>query len=837
MDQPGNKTPFLMSVRLRWHLALRAILHVWVKTRALPDATGEMGAKEGQAVCYVMDNYALSSVLILDQVCEQYGLARPLYAIPGLEATEHRAYAVLRRLKGILIRRPSTRRSSDVLNRLVSQCDANPDLDVLLVPVTVFVGRIPDKSTGLAKILFAENWQVAGRFRQFFSTLINGRDTLVQFSRPISLHEVHNEGLGPSRSVRKVSRILRMHFRRVKGAVIGPDLSHRRTMIEGILKTPSVRHAIAEKARRNNISSEKATRIARKYALEIAADYSYRIIRIAFLLIAWFTGKVLRKVTMNNFEQVKNQALDHEIIYVPCHRSHMDYLLLSYLLHENGSVPPHIAAGVNLNMPLIGSFLRGGGAFYLRRSFRSQKLYSAVFNEYVSAIISQGVSIEYFIEGTRSRTGRLLQPKAGMLAMTVKGYLHAPLRPVVFLPINIGYEQLMEGASYTRELSGRKKKSESLTDLLKVFGVLKNDYGEATVSFGEPVYLDDLLESYDPNWRETSSPGSEKAPWISPLIGELGERIMTGINMAAHVNPVNLLATIMLATPRHSLGEKDLADQLGLYQELMKKGPFAGGINVTGGQADEIIAYGKGLGLLRIDPHPLGDIVSLEEKKAVELTYFRNNVAHLFALPSLVACCFLNQKEIETRQLQLIAQAVFPFLKAELFLPWNKAQFEQAINDTLGHLAGLGQLSFSEDGQTIYGATGESDNALQLNLLGRCLLHTLERYHITIAVLARNGSGTLSRGQLEKLCILTAQRISRLYEFEAPEFYDRSLFRQFISELRMQEIISNDAEGKLTFDQRLDSFAEHARFILRKEIRQVIMRAATHAIPEEPSPE
>ena len=511
----------------------------------------------------------------------------------------------------------------------------------------------------------------------------------------------------------------------------------------------------------------------------------------------------------------------------------LDYLLISFLLHENGFVPPHIAAGINLNLPFIGPFLRGGGAFFLRRTFRSQKLYSAVFNEYVSSIITRGVSIEYFVEGTRSRTGRLLQPKAGMLAMTVNSYLHSPVRPVVFLPVNIGHEQLMEGAVYTRELSGRTKKSEKLSDLFKVFGVLKNDYGTATVSFGEPVFLDQMLDNSDPHWRETTAPGSGKAPWLSTLINELGERIMTGINSAAVANPVNLIATALLATPKHSLGEKELQEQLSLYIKLLSKGPLADSITVTGKNPQEIIDYCGELMLLSKDPHALGQIICLQPNKAVELTYFRNNVAHLFAVPSLIACCFLNQREIEVQQLNTIVRAIYPFLKTELFLPFDGDAFASAIQNNIDLLTARGLLTHSEDGSKILRAPGDSDEAGQLGLLARCLLHTLERYYITIAVLARNGSATLSRGQLEKLCILTAQRISRLYEFEAPEFYDRSLFRQFISGLRELGILTNDREGKLLFDKRLDSISEHARFILRKEIRLLIVRSAAQAVPEE----
>jgi glycerol-3-phosphate O-acyltransferase len=832
MQKPPQAAPLLSRLRLRWHLLLRGILHWWIKARALPDASGNMGGATDKPVCYVLEDYALSSVLILDRVCEQHSLARPLLPMQGLES-ERRSYAVLRRLKGLVIRRPSTRRASDVLRRLVALSYDHPDLDIQLVPVTVFVGRAPDKTRDVAKILFAENWVVAGRTRRLFGTLVNGRDTLVQFSRPISLRELAAEGIGAARSLRKVSRTLRTHFRRVRTAVIGPDLSHRRMLIDQLLRSPSIRAAIAEKARRENISEEEAARKARKYAWEIAADYSYTFIRMAAIAIGWFTGKVLSGINMHHFERVKEQALDHEIIYVPCHRSHMDYLLLSFLLHENGFVPPHVAAGINLNLPLLGSFLRGGGAFYLRRSFRSQKLYSAVFNEYVSAIIAQGVAIEYFVEGTRSRTGRLLPPKAGMLAMTVKGYLHAPLRPVMFQPVYIGYEQLMEGASYTRELSGSAKRSEKLTDLLKVFKVLRENYGTATVSFGRAIFLDELLQQHDPDWRATAAADDTRTPWLNMLIEDLGQRIMTAINRTADVNPVNLLATVMLATPKQAIGARDLHEQLGLYQRLLAEGPFQGEISMTGKQAPEIVEYGEGMNLLRRIEHPLGAIVALNPDKAVELTYFRNNVTHLFAAPALIACCFLNQRVFGLAQLKTIARAVYPYLQAELFLPWTPDGFIEAIERNVELLQSLELLKLSQDRAEMTRASGDTDKAGQLSLLALNLLQTLERYYITVAVLAKNGSGTLSRAQLEKLCILTAQRISRLHAFEAPEFYDRSLFRQFIAGLRNQGILANDEEGALLFDERLHELSAHARYILRKEIRLVITRIAPQVIAEE----
>src|SRR5690606_19212307 len=183
-------------------------------------------------------------------------------------------------------------------------------------------------------------------------------------------------------------------------------------------------------------------------------------------------------------------APGNEIVYVPSHRSHMDYLLLSYLLYTKGVVPPHIVAGINLNLPVVGTLLRKGGAFFIRRSIRGSALYSTVLSEYVAKLVSGGYSIEYFVEGGRSRTGRLLPPKGGMVSMTVRAFLRQPTRPVLFQPVYIGYEKLMEGNSYLDELSGKQKKGESIWQLLGgIPKVLRSNYGQVVVNFGEPIKL------------------------------------------------------------------------------------------------------------------------------------------------------------------------------------------------------------------------------------------------------------------------------------------------------------------------------------------------------------
>src|SRR6185437_4256845 len=212
-----------------------------------------------------------------------------------------------------------------------------------------------------------------------------GRDTIVRFSPPISLHELREESSGEriERLQRKLARVLRVHFRRV-----------RTTVIDSVLNAESVRAAIAATAARENIPRAKAWKQAQKLMDEIAADYSPPFVRSVSFLLSNFWNKLYDGIAMHHFDTLRAIAPGYEVVYVPSHRSHADYVLLSYQLQASGVVVPHIAAGVNLNLPVLGSLLRRGGAFFLRRSFKGNALYSVIFKEYMAQLIERGVPIE-----------------------------------------------------------------------------------------------------------------------------------------------------------------------------------------------------------------------------------------------------------------------------------------------------------------------------------------------------------------------------------------------------------------------------------------------------------
>jgi glycerol-3-phosphate O-acyltransferase len=510
---------------------------------------------------------------------------------------------------------------------------------------------------------------------------------------------------------------------------------------------------------------------------------------------------------------------------VPCHRSHIDYLLLSYVVYRNGLACPHIAAGLNLNLPLLGPILRRGGAFFLRRSFRDNPLYAAVFNKYLSLNLAKGVPIEYFIEGGRSRTGRLRPARPGMLSMTVRSFVRRPVRPLVFVPVYFGYERLIEGESYLSELSGKAKERESLLGLLRGLKFLRSRFGKVYVNFGEPIELAGLLDEARPDWRAEAAASDERPAWVQGVVRDLGSRILTGINSVAAVNPVALLATVLLSTPKRSILETDLLRMLELHLALIDGAPYGPGVTRSELTARQIIDYGEQFGLLQRRTHKLGDIIWLEERSAILASYFRNNVAHIMALPSLLACAFFDRPKLPVADLAGTVSTVYPYLRSELFIHWSPQELPGAMDAVIETLLARGLLLRSDDGQTLRRPPANTTEAVQLSLLGQLALQVLERYYVTIALLLKHGSGTLTQQRLESLGQLMAERISLLYQFNAPEFFDRALFRAFIGQLRANEVIGTDENGRIVFDEKLGRVDAQARRMLGERFRHDVLRA------------
>jgi glycerol-3-phosphate O-acyltransferase len=768
-----------------------------------PDDAAAAIAARRRPVCYVLERESEPDLAVLGLVCASLKLPSPDKAWFAMGA-----------------------RTPRHLVQLVAAAAANPQFDADLVPVAIFWGRAPRKEASVWRLLFAEDWALVGRFRKFLSVLVNGRNTLVDFGDPLPLRDGLMEGMSEQRGVRWLLRNLRTGLRAQRASTIGPDLSHRRTLVAQLLKTADVRGAVRREMQTRRLTRRAALVAARKHAVEIAANYSEAFVRFMSMALGWLWNRLYDGVEFEHVEKLNEIGDGAEIIYVPCHRSHMDYLLLSYVIYRKGFAVPHVAAGINLNLPVIGRFLRMGGAFFLRRTFKGDALYAVVFAKYLGFMMARGHSLEYFIEGGRSRTGRLLAPRTGMLTMTVRAYFRDPKRPVVFLPVYFGYERIVEGRTYIGELSGLPKEKESVFGLIKAtVSVLRSKLGKVHVNLGQPIALDELMCRHNPDWRSAGlQDGEPRAGWLERAIGDLAARICIEINAAAAVTPINLVAMAILAAPRQALGEADLKQQIELYQRLLREAPYGPLVTITADSGAQMIHYAESFGLLERQRHPLGDIMRMNAENAVLATYYRNNILHLFALPSLLACCFVSNAAMRAADIHRLVWRVYPYIAAELHLHWEEGEVGTVVDSLLDTFAGLNLLQADADRSAWRRPASTSLQAMRLSVLAQATIQTLERYYLVIALLLQAGSGNITQEALEKRCHLMAQRMSVLYGLNSPEFFDKSLFRGFLDLLRRRNVIQASEGGELLYGEPLLGVAADAQLVLSEQIRHSILQ-------------
>lgn len=809
-----------------------------------PHVLGEVPVKDAQnadsdatrtkITCYVLQNHSRSNALVVD------GETRRLKLTPALDPLvigshkEKASILFLQHHDENNLLNPPPYAFPPRLLRLIEQLEQHPEIDIELIPVTVLWGRSPDKEDSWFKLLFTDTWATPSTIKQLMNIGVHGRQSYLEFHEPQSLRTLieHAKTEHPNLSPATfIVNTLNNYLDGQREVVLGPDLSDRRNVMLSLIKSPDVQDAIRRESLRSKISVIEAERRAIGYLNEIVSDYSHAAVRFADMALTRLWTQLYDGVEVHNFSTVRELAKDYEIIYTPCHRSHIDYLLLSYVIYKRGMMVPYIAAGDNLNMPFVGQLLRGGGAFFIRRTFRGNGLYTTVFKEYLFSILSRNTPLEYFIEGGRSRTGRLLPPKTGMLAMTIHSHLRGRAKPIAFVPTYIGYERLMEGSTYVGEMQGKPKESESLIGILKTMRKIERIFGKVHVNFGEPVFLDEVLKQHEAEHISIEKNDDPIPPQVSDAVNTSAHAILENINRAAVINPVSLLSLILLATPKHTLDEEICVKQLDTYRNLLTALPYDERTQVTPLSGKEIIAYGLKLKLIKRVQHVLGDIIAIEDNQAVLLTYFRNNILHAFVLPSLIAALVKHNGSIRRGDLINVIRTLYPFLKAELFLKWQDQELKEQICAYVEALIQAKLISEDTEGNLISPAPN-SENHNQLVVLAAPVMQSLERYYMTLALITQRGSGNISARQVEELSHLVGQRLSVLYEFNSPEFFDKALFQSFIKVLTQQGYISTNSDNAIVFDDNFKNVAQYANLVLDDVTLQMLQHITTFSDEE-----
>ncbi|WP_318522930.1 glycerol-3-phosphate 1-O-acyltransferase PlsB [Photobacterium leiognathi] len=764
---------------------LKLPLSILVKPATIPsDPVADLELDLERPIVYILPYCSNTDLLTLRNSAKALGLPDPLSKLEINGQSFPRFVFVAEGPSVFGSTSALPQESIELFTELLEQHKQDPELNVQLIPSSILWGRAPGKESKRKPALRPLNGPA-----KFWAILSHGRDCLVRLSTPVSLRYMADHHGTDDAIAQKLARVAKIHFSRQQIAASGPRLPDRQQLFKRLLESKAIDKVVQEEAISRQVPVEKVRKEAIGMMEEIAADFSYPLIKNGERFLGWLWNKLYQGLNIKGAQRVRRLAQDgHEIVYVPCHRSHMDYLLLSYVLYNEGLVPPHIAAGINLNFFPAGPIFRRGGAFFIRRSFRGDRLYSTVFREYLSELFTKGYSVEYFSEGGRSRTGRLLPAKTGMLSMTIQAMLRGLNRPVTLVPVYIGYEHVMEVGTYAKELQGKRKEKENAGQVLRTLRKLRN-LGEGYVNFGEPIPLNQYLNDNVPEWHKEINPIEPQKPtWLNPVVNDLAVKMMTHINDAAATNAMTLCALALLSSRQRALSREVLEQQIECYLELLRNTPYSSECTTPKESAEQMIDHAIAMDKFVVERDTLGDIISLDRQQSILMTYYRNNIIHLFALPSLIAHIVVQQESLTNDEIHEQVELLYPFLKAELFLRFDEEQLNTEIDKIIDEL--VRQRLLLNDGINI---SINSARIRSLQLLARTISETLQRYAITLTLL--RAEPEMAKDDLEQHSQVLAQRLSRLHGINAPEFFDKGVFSSLVKTLRSEGYLNSECHA------------------------------------------
>jgi len=508
---------------------------------------------------------------------------------------------------------------------------------VYVVPLALFWRRGPRSQQRFLNLNYGSSTRPSD-FAKVSSFLTTYRNLRIRVGDPIDLREFAAErrAEGPQRVARKVRRTIFTFLYREEKVVEGPVLRPLHRVERAVIGAPGVRAALRSRAEERNWPVERARAEAAKMFREIAANMSSTVLAFLNFTVGVILKKMFVSVELIGLDKVAEYAKRNPLVLAPSHRSYCDFLILSTAFYGNHLVPPHVAARDNMAFGPFGALWRRAGAFYLRRSFEDP-LYRVIFRSYVTYLIKQGYTQEFFIEGGRSRTGKMLTPRLGMLAWNVDAFLETTRQDLFFVPIAITYEHLVEERAIVGEREGEKKEEESVMGLVRARKFLRRRFGSVWVNFGEPISLAGALgERRELFLRDDSTEVVEQK---REFVESLGNRIAERINWAVVPNATAVAACAMLGEGRRGLFREELVDRMREITELLRlqDARLTPSLMVVGGDFSEAVGPLIASGLIRSSQDARGEVLYFENNRRTALDLYRNSIVHYLAAPSFLA--------------------------------------------------------------------------------------------------------------------------------------------------------------------------------------------------------
>ena len=570
---------------------------------------------------------------------------------------------------------------------------------IFVVPLVLLYSRHPVRERrGLMEIFLGQKEQ-PGLIRKFLTFFRGYSDAVIEVGEPLDLKGVIPE-LSTIYSQRRqqvfeLRRGLIDSVDNIRKAIVGPTLKSKLELKEIILHHPRLETFMQRRSRSSNQEIWKVRMEADKYLEEIAANYSFTLIQLSAKVLDWIWNNIFDGIEVDNsgLQKVKQAARHHRLVYIPCHKSHTDYLIIASILFQNKLSLPCVAAGKNLAFWPLGPFFRRGGAFFIRRSFKGLKFYAEVFSLYVKTLVQLGHNIEFYIEGGRSRTGKMVLPKLGLLAILIQAVEDGFCDDLYFVPISICYDRIPEEESYLTELTGEAKVQENIGQLVRARSFLKKRYGRVYVQFAEPLSLLHYLERFGGDFSKISPKDRHV------LYRDLAYRIINSINQVSLVTPHALAASALLTSARRGVSVGEFQDICRIfYDYLVNTGAQ---LSKTLRNFDTLIdetlkdfERSKMIGKLKDEDDDLEEeVFTVEDNKRLALEYYKNNLIHFLISAAYVSSSILAQQTFRFSRAQLLEDIAFmkDFFKFE-FVYDNEIANEDLVDGVIGCFERLGWL-------------------------------------------------------------------------------------------------------------------------------------------------
>jgi glycerol-3-phosphate O-acyltransferase len=529
--------------------------------------------------------------------------------------------------------------------------DAQKDLSlpIYIVPQLITYGRRREKEDeNLVNIIFGQSDHTSA-LQRIITFLRYANKAIVISAEAINLAQfmAENKNLYPGEMVQRLRGELLDRIDEEKTTIVGPVLKSRDELIGMVLKDPDLIQYMENMAASGKTSYQRILKETRKYLHEIASDYNEMFVEIWDKVLAWLWNNIYDGVVVDQEGMVKIRNISKKMpfVIIPCHRSHIDYLLLSYVFYKHNIQLPFIAAGTNLLFFPLGYIFRKSGAFFMRRSFKGNPLYGEVFAKYLKVLLKEGLPLEFFIEGGRSRTGKMIMPKYGLLSMIIQAYQEGACDDLALIPIYIGYDRVIEEKSYLKELGGVPKEKEKTTDLIKSSKVLRKRYGRVYVNIGEPIQMKSYLTGQEKKYEEMTLADRQS------LYRKIGDEIVLEISKVSVVTPYALISAGLLSHDRRGMSHNDLMNVLNSFYDYLAYRQIRLAVTLANRRKairDALRLFDQSGLISRMGTEEEGEdefeeiVYSLEDDKRMNLEYYKNNILNYFLPVSFVATSILS---------------------------------------------------------------------------------------------------------------------------------------------------------------------------------------------------